>query len=184
MSIAAAGCSKDTMPKETEAKNTEAEVTEAAETETQAGATGLFGAFETKTLEGEAVDQSIFAEADLNMVNIWGTFCGPCIREMPELGELAAEYEEKGMQLLGIISDVVEPGDETAMQIVEKTKADYTHLVLSQELWNNYLGSVQAVPTTIFVDKDGNQVGDIWVGSRSKEDWTKIIDEALEQVAP
>ena len=75
------------------------------------GQTGLFGNFETVTLEGETVTQEIFAEADLNMVNIWGTFCGPCIREMPELGELSDEYADKGVQIIGMLTDVTDPED-------------------------------------------------------------------------
>ena len=55
----------------------------------------VFGSFTSETLEGTEITQDIFAEADLTMVNIWGTFCGPCIREMPELGEISREYGEK-----------------------------------------------------------------------------------------
>lgn len=142
---------------------------------------GLFGAFETVTLDGDAEDQDIFTEADLNMVNIWGTFCGPCIREMPALGEIAEEYEEKGLQLIGIITDVTEAENETALEIVDYTGADYTHLVLSETLMQGYLSEVQAVPTTVFLDREGKQVGEVYVGSRSKEDWCEIIDGLLEQ---
>ena len=143
------------------------------------GQTGLFGNFETVTLEGETVTQEIFAEADLNMVNIWGTFCGPCIREMPELGELSDEYADKGVQIMGMLTDVTDPEDETAHLIVDETKADYTHLVLSQDLVDHYLSQVQAVPTTVFVDSEGNQVGEVYTGARSKEDWSAIVDELL-----
>ena len=142
---------------------------------------GLFGAFETVTLDGDAEDQDIFTEADLNMVNIWGTFCGPCIREMPALGEIAEEYEEKGLRLIGIIADVTEAENETALEIVDYTGADYTHLVLSETLMQGYLSEVQAVPTTVFLDREGKQVGEVYVGSRSKEDWCEIIDGLLEQ---
>lgn len=144
---------------------------------------GLFGVFETVTLDGEKVDQNIFAEADLNMVNIWGTFCGPCINEMPDLGELAEEYAEKGVRLIGIIADVREPGNEAAEKIVEATGADYTHLVMSQSLKVNYLGQVQGVPTTIFLDREGKQVGEVCVGAKSKKNWSKLIDEMLEETA-
>ena len=55
----------------------------------------VFGTFESKTLDGEDVSQDIFSKADLTMVNIWGTFCGPCIKEMPELGELSRQYASR-----------------------------------------------------------------------------------------
>lgn len=168
--------------------NNQAEI---AQADTQADNTAeasekneIFGEFKTKTLDGEEVDQDIFAKADLTMVNIWGTFCGPCIREMPELGELSREYADKGFQMVGIISDVSQPEDDTALEIVKKTEADYTHLVIPKDANMQYriLKNAQVVPTTIFLDKDGNQVGDTYPGAKSKKQWTAVIDEMLEKV--
>lgn len=142
----------------------------------------IFGTFESETLEGEAVTEDIFSKADLTMVNIWGTFCGPCINEMPDLGELSREYADKGMQIVGLISDVGEAGDEKAEEIVSTTKADYTHVVASEDLMSGILGSVSVVPTTIFVDKEGNQVGEVYSGARSMEEWQDIVDGLLSEV--
>ncbi len=144
----------------------------------------VFGAFETKTLDGGDMNQSIFADAGLNMVNIWATYCGPCIREMPELGELAKDYEDEGLQIIGLISDVVDTESDTAeaaRMIIKETKADYVHLLLSEDLYYGYLQEVQAVPTTVFVDDEGNQVGEIYVGARDREAWSQIIGELLEE---
>lgn len=145
----------------------------------------VFGEFQTKTLDGEDVDQELFGKSDLTMVNIWGTFCGPCIREMPDLGELSREYADKGFQMVGIISDVSQPEDETALEIVESTKADYTHLVIPKDANMQYriLKNAQVVPTTIFLDKNGNQIGDTYPGAKSKKQWTAIIDEMLGKVS-
>lgn len=57
--------------------------------------TGEFASFTSMDLDGNEVNQSIISEADLTILNIWGTFCGPCISEMPDLGELADEYADK-----------------------------------------------------------------------------------------
>lgn len=142
----------------------------------------VFGMFTTQTLGGEEVTESIFAEADLTMVNIWGTFCGPCINEMPDLGELGREYADHGVQIVGLISDVAEVKDETALEIVEATQADYMHLVASPDLQRGILREVQVVPTTIFVDSEGRQVGGVYSGANSKEDWKKIIEELRTEV--
>ena len=42
------------------------------------------------------------------------------------------------------------------------------------------LRGIQAVPTTFFIDKNGNQIGTVYLGSRSQKDWQKIIDKLLE----
>lgn len=141
-----------------------------------------FGNFKSETLEGEKVTQEIFSKADLTMVNIWGTFCGPCIQEMPELGELSREYEDQGLQMIGMLCDVEEAGDEAALEIVEKTQADYQHIVASQELKLGILEKVYAVPTTIFVDREGTQIGEIYSGARDKDGWTAVIEDLLKEV--
>ena len=166
-------------------KEAVAETTEEStdkETEETAEPVQIFGVFDTQTLEGEDVTEEIFANADLTMVNIWGTFCGPCIAEMPDLGEISREYADKGFQIVGMVCDVMEPGNETALEIVNETKADYTHVIASEDLTVNALQYVNAVPTTIFVDKDGNQVGKTYTGARDKTTWTLLIDKHLAEV--
>lgn len=151
-------------------------------------AAGLLSAFTANDLEGNAVDQSIFEGHDLTMINIWATFCRPCLNEMPDLGALHEEYADKGVQVVGIVIDVLnregalDDGQVAlAQEIVEKTGADYLHLLPSNDLINAKLAQVSAVPETIFVDETGSVVGTSYLGARSKKDWQKIIDQLLEQ---
>ena len=151
--------------------------------------TAVFGTFSAKDLDGNEVTQEIFASNKLTMVNIWATFCGPCINEMPDLGELAAEYADKGVGIVGIPLDVTdEKGNidsylyNEAVDIVATTKAAYTHIVPVESMFVRKLASVTAVPETIFVDSQGNQVGDCYYGARSKAQWTEIIEELLGEV--
>ena len=91
--IMLAGCSAEPKPEQIKQEAAD-EQKENEATDKESAANGLFGAFETQTHYGIPVTEEIFTQADLTMVNIWGTFCGPCIREMPDLGELADEYAE------------------------------------------------------------------------------------------
>lgn len=177
-----AGCAKQGENK-TEEKESELQTEEMQEEkeETEASS-GVFGTFTSQTLQGEEVNQDIFQQADLTMVNIWGTFCGPCLKELPDLGEISREYQGQGVQLVGLIADVGSAKDATALGIVEKTQADYTHIVAAGELRTGILSKTSAVPTTIFVDKNGNQVGQTVIGSRSKADWISIIENAKKEL--
>lgn len=150
--------------------------------------TGVLSAFSTTDLEGNTLDQSILAGYDLTMVNVWATFCGPCINEMPDLGELAAEYADKGVQIIGLVSDTMDSDGaisdsqvETAKEIVAETGADYRHLLPSDDLLG-ILSQIYAVPTTFFVDSEGVQVGDAIVTAQSKEKWIETIDGMLAEV--
>lgn len=151
---------------------------------------GTLSSFLAYDLNGVAVDESIFSDYKLTMLNFWGTFCGPCLREMPELGELAAEYADKGVRIVGVVSDVTQKADgsfnqdklQTARDLVAQTGADYLHLLGSYDLVKAKLGSVTGVPDTIFVDSEGKLVGLEYVGANSKDTWAKIIDETLAEV--
>ncbi len=145
--------------------------------------------FTTTDIDGKTVTQDIFSGYDLTMINIWATFCPPCLREMPELGKLAAEYKSKGVQIIGIVADVQGPNGaidpemvELAKEIIAKTKADYPHLLPSNSLYNAKLRYVSAVPETIFVDSKGNLVGSPYVGARSLAAWKSIIEKNLASV--
>lgn len=169
-------------PYETETGAYEAETETGQEPAAEGELTGDFKEFEAYNLDVEIVNQDILKGYNLTMINIWGTFCSPCIREMPDLGEISREYQDKGFQIIGIPVDV---GDDKtlakAKQIVEKTEADYLHILPSEDLANIYLNNVTAVPETLFVDATGTIIESV-VGSRSKEDWVQIIDGILEKV--
>ena len=152
-------------------------------------AAGLLSSFSTTDLEGNAVDQSILEDYDLTMVNVWATYCTPCLQEMPDLGELASEYEDKGVQILGLVSDVLNSDGtisdsqvETAQEIVEETGASYQHLLPSADLLG-LLSQIYGVPTTFFVDSEGNQVGYAYVTAMSYDQFVEVIDAALLEVA-
>ena len=148
-----------------------------------------FGKFTATDLNGNEVTQDIFSNSDLTMINIWATFCGPCLQEMPGLGALSSEYADKGLQVVGIVVDVLDSSGavsssqvDLAKEIVQKTGAAYTHLLPSEDLIRIKLNAVSAVPETVFVDKNGDVVGEPLVGSRSEDDWKAIIDKYLEEV--
>ena len=140
--------------------------------------------FEAVSADGETVTSDIFADSRLTMVNVWATYCNPCLMEMPYLGELAAEYSPEDFQIIGIISDVME-GDEdtlqTALSLISETGADtYTHLLLNESLYTAMLTDVTAVPTTFFVDSEGRSL-DTVLGSKEKDAWKELIDVYLEE---
>ena len=143
--------------------------------------------FTASDIYGNEVSSDIFKDSKITVVNIWGTFCSPCIYEMPFLGELSREYDKSEVQLLGVVSDSVDYfGEEDsnavalAQEIAEETKADYTHIVPSMEVLE-FLYDVSAVPTTFFIDSEGRVIGEAVVGAREKDAWKEIIDNLLEE---
>jgi len=139
--------------------------------------------FTSTDLDGNTADNTIFENADFTFINIWGTFCGPCINEMPNLGELSEEYADKGVQFIGIVSDATADTTdeiELAKEIRDYTGADYQHILVSESVYEAMLTSVRSIPTSFIVNSKGEIVSEVLIGSRPKEDWKTFIDETIE----
>lgn len=138
---------------------------------------GTVVALEGADMDGNPVDtKELFKKAKLTMVNIWATFCGPCINEMPDLGRMAEAMPE-GSQLVGVITDF-DGNEDLAKEILEKSNAKFFQIIPDANK-STTLQSVMAVPTTLFVDHDGKLVGEPVVGSRSEADYVKEIEARL-----
>lgn len=124
------------------------------------------GDFSTTDIYGNAIDSSIFAESEYTLINIWGTFCGPCINEMPELQEIYEDLPEN-IQMIGIVCDAY-TGDDMmigeAVDIVESLGVEYTNLVYCNDM-NDYLYNVQYIPTTLIVDSEGYVITEPIIGA-------------------
>ena len=142
--------------------------------------------FEATTTDGEALTSEIFADSRLTMINVWATYCNPCLAEMPDLGEIATMYEKADFQMIGIISDVMSDASEDdvneAKQLIAETGATtYPHLLLNESLYMNLVGAVDAVPTTFFVNQKGELLGYL-MGAQAKVTWTSLIEDLLAEL--
>lgn len=138
--------------------------------------------FEANTIEGESLSSDIFSQSKLTMINIWGTYCNPCLSEMPDLGEIALEYDSAEFQIIGVICDVADNASEdviaNAKDLIQQTGANYQHILVNESLATNLLADVDAVPTTLFINQKGEVVGSV-IGAQSKEAWIAVIEKYL-----
>ena len=131
---------------------------------------------------------TVFSKSKLTMVNVWATFCQPCIQELPDLEELNNEWKSQGIQIAGLLSDVTY-GDGTYDQtnwdlgksIIKEKGVTYTNIMCDVTSFQDKI-SVDAVPTTFFVDQNGKMVGKVQIGSVSKEEYKALAEEALAQI--
>ena len=148
------------------------------------------GKFETTGIDGKTYTEKVFSDYDLTLVNIFTTWCSPCVKEIPELQELYKEMKDKGVGVAGVVLDTTdEKGnqDEEAVKkagiLQEKTKAEYPFLIPDTTMMNGRLQGISAFPETFFVDKDGNIVGDTYTGSHTLDEWKEIVEKELKNVS-
>lgn len=160
----------------------------------QTGAKGseseTLGDFSIQDVAGETYTQDMFADYELTLVNVFTTWCTPCIREIPELEKLHREMADQGVQVAGIVLDAAGQSGETdeeavkkAKLLAEKAEVTYPFLIPDAGYLNGRLAGISAVPETFFVDKEGNIVGETYSGSRSYDDWKSIVEKELSEAA-
>ena len=132
--------------------------------------------FSSTDLNGTSVTSDIFAKNKITMLNIWGTFCPPCIREMPDLAKLNEANKAKGVEVIGIPIDIIDRNGKIlteersdADKIISATGANYTHIIPNTEMMSGLLRNIQAVPATIFVDSEGKIIGQMYLGAKSQK---------------
>ena len=137
-------------------------------------------------MNGNTVTQDIFKENELTMVNVFTTWCSPCVAEMPDLEKLYQQMKDRNVGVVGVVLDVlnedgeiVETDLERAQLLVEKTGVTYPVILPDTTYLNGRLMSIEAFPESFFVDQNGNIVGETYSGSGSLEDWLEVVEKEL-----
>ncbi|MFA6542277.1 MAG: TlpA disulfide reductase family protein [Bacteroidota bacterium] len=133
--------------------------------------------FTWKDSSGKVVSFSEFSKGKPVLVNFWATWCGPCVREIPDLVALNQEYASKGAVILGISAD----RDADALDLVSgfaSEKQMQYQIVIDDGTLEEAFGGLRGYPTTFYVDKEGKIVKKL-VGLQSKETFSKELDALL-----
>ena len=163
------------------------ENTMAFSTDSQNVATDLSN-LQTMDIDGKEFSGKDFSDYDLTMVNVFATWCSPCVQEIPDLAEIQKEMKGKGVNIVGVVTDTVDQTGENqealekAKLIRERSKAEYPFLIPDKSNFNSRLSGIQAFPETFFVDKKGQIVGETYSGSHNKKAWLEIIEKELAKV--
>lgn len=137
-----------------------------------ADAPGLI--FETTDREGNPVDQSVFADAKLTILNFWEPWCPPCVAEMPDLQKLYEDLSPEGLQIIGVYST---PGQEADVDAVLESAGTTYPILHYTDAFDVF--QTGYVPTTVFIDSEGDPVGETQIGSHSYAEWETLVRQLL-----
>lgn len=122
------------------------------------------------------------------LVDLWATWCGPCVKSLPHIQELSANKELTDKGLVVVASNVGEDKD-TVQKFIDAKKFTLTVLLDAESTLPKSLG-VTGIPTTLIIGRDG-VVKKVFVGNApaigdqpsTQDQIHRAIEEALEQPA-
>ena len=132
--------------------------------------------FETTDLDGSTVSsEDIFAGHPVTMISLWATWSVPCRKELSGLEKLSKSFEEKNWQVIGVCLDAAENGKaEKAGRILSAAGVTFLNVTAPTNI--NRILPANAVPTSFFVDSEGNMLTDPIIGC-DPEKYPQLLEE-------
>ena len=137
---------------------------------------------EAPTLEGTTLDGDPLAlsdwSGDIVVVNVWGSWCGPCRAETPDLVRLANETEDQGVRFLGVDT---RDNLSSAQAFEEKFKVPYPSLFDEDGqalLPFRDVIPTAVIPSTVVVDRQG-QIAARIIGPVTYDTLNGLLDDEL-----
>jgi thiol-disulfide isomerase/thioredoxin len=109
--------------------------------------------FSVKSLDGKELSPAAF-KGKVLLIDFWATWCGPCVKEMPNVKEVYDKYHGKGFEIVGISLD---QSRDRLDKYIESNKITWPQY-FDGKWWKNDVAvryGVQSIPTTILVDRSG-----------------------------
>jgi peroxiredoxin len=109
------------------------------------------------------------------VINFWGSFCPPCVKEMPEFERQYEKWKDAGLEILAIN---LSEDTLTVNNFVRRFDLSYPILRdVNRKTEHKY--GLESYPTTFFVLPDGT-VQDVFVGGMSEKDIDSRVDKLLQ----
>jgi cytochrome c biogenesis protein CcmG, thiol:disulfide interchange protein DsbE len=92
------------------------------------------------------------------IVDLWATWCGPCKQEIPHLIEIAKEYKDKGVEVIGLTNENPETDAEWVKQFSEAFNINYPIGWADDEMQSGLTRGRAVIPQTFIIGRDGKVV--------------------------
>ena len=145
-----------------------------------------FRDFSGQDYDGNTVDESLFSNNAVTVVNFWFTGCKPCVAELSKLNELNDAIKSMGGEVVGINTETFDGNQDAikeAAAVLKSQGAKYRNLSIdSASAAGKYASDIMAFPTTILVDRNGNIVGEPMLGGIDNQDNYDTLMKQIQSV--
>lgn len=115
--------------------------------------------FSVERLDGSSLSFEDL-RGDIVILDFWGTWCTPCIAEIPVYNSIHAAYGDRGVHLVGVA--VQSGSSEDVEEFAEKHGIEYPLAMANPEILDSY-GPIWGFPTTLLISPEG-QIVKMWQG--------------------
>jgi thiol-disulfide isomerase/thioredoxin len=107
--------------------------------------------FSVPMLDGGSFDLAQHLDDKVVILDFWATWCGPCVRALPIIAEVAASYQDKGVEFYAVN---LQDDPDAVRQFLEEHKLSVP-VLLDRDGRVGELYKAEAIPQTVIIGKDG-----------------------------
>lgn len=133
--------------------------------------------FSLLDIEGGTVNRTTL-KGRLTLLNFWGTWCAPCMVELPDLIKLDAAYRDRGVDIIGIA--VAETNGETGLRRWCAEHGVHYRQSLATDAIQSAFGHIHEEPVSILIDAQG-KIRRRWDGERDFATFRNALDNLLKE---
>ena len=89
-------------------------------------------------------------------VNLWATWCGPCRMETPELVKLHKEYQDRGVEFIGLSTEDPVASAQKVQEFVQQFQVDYHIGWATRDVALTLMQGATSIPQSFIITRDGH----------------------------
>ena len=173
MALALSGCGGDSAKSETQATAGD----NVAVADNTAQGTPYVGRerFALRDVDGHLRKWSEFAGKPV-VINFWATWCGPCRREIPVLKRLYAEYNPRGVEIIGMSTD--QQTRSNVVPFVKQMEIPWVVIYADRGATQEF-GLGRSIPMTLFINAEGVETGRV-TGAQPEQVFRQEFEKLFE----
>lgn len=116
-----------------------------------------------KMVQFEEIEQLMNDESgQLQVINFWATWCGPCVKELPHFEKVRKQYLSKGVNFTLVSLDFADKFESAVIPFVKKKNLKSTVWLLDNTDYNSWIDKIDPewggeIPVTLLVNKQQNK---------------------------
>ncbi len=142
----------------------------------EAGYQDETGKYMIKPADANIVMAAVKAEkGNVVLLNLWATWCEPCVEEFPDLVYLHNKYKDDGLRIITVSFDLNETIEDKVLPFLKEYKAGFANYYQDEKIGEQeFLDGIDpeisgVLPSTLIYDTDGNKINMIQSKIDTKE---------------